>query len=75
MIRTTGRCRNQILELDQPVGLPEGTAVVIEIRPLDEISEEEGWSLVGMQRLEEEWDNPEDSIYDDWRKLYGLPPR
>lgn len=34
--------------------------------------EEEGWSELGMNRLEEEWDNPGDAIYDDWRKHYGV---
>ena len=27
---------------------------------------------LGLARLEEEWDNPDDAVYDDWKKLYGL---
>jgi hypothetical protein len=35
-----------------------------------------GWRThrpqLGTDRLEEEWDNPEDAVYDDWKKLYGV---
>ena len=31
----------------------------------------EVWHELGMSRLEEEWNNPEDAIYDNWRELYG----
>lgn len=74
MIRVKGRYRGQKLELDQPLDLPEGAEVVVEIRPAtgDEASEEEAWRELGMSRLEEEWDNPQDAVYDDWRKLYGV---
>jgi hypothetical protein len=37
-------------------------------------AENEGWSLLGMQRLEQEWDNPADAIYDDWKALYSACP-
>ena len=30
------------------------------------------WADLGMARLEAEWDNPQDAIYDDWRRLYGV---
>jgi predicted DNA-binding antitoxin AbrB/MazE fold protein len=71
MIRVTGKCENKSLQLDQPVDLPDGTEVVIEIRPVDEASDE-GWRDLGLSRLEAEWDNPEDAIYDNWRELYGV---
>ena len=73
MIRVKGRYRNQKLELDRPLDLAEGEVVEIEIRPLDAdpSQEAEGWRELGMSRLEEEWDNPKDAIYDDWKKLYG----
>ena len=32
----------------------------------------ESWAELGMNRLEAEWDNPQDAIYDDWRRLYGV---
>lgn len=37
----------------------------------DEIQESEhvGWAELGMNRLEEEWDHPDDRVYDDWKKL------
>lgn len=74
MIRAKGRYRNQTLELDQPLALAEGTAVEIDIHLTDEAQEAEhkGWAELGMNRLEEEWDNPEDAVYDDWKTLYGV---
>jgi hypothetical protein len=69
MIRAKGRYRNQVLELDQPLDLAEGTEVEVEIYTGDE-ELREGWAELGMQRLEAEWGNPEDAIYDDWKKLY-----
>jgi hypothetical protein len=74
MVRAKGTYRNKTLELDQPLALPEGTPVEIYIYPAGESrdSEDDGWRLLGMERLAEEWDNPEDAIYDDWKKLYGV---
>lgn len=69
MIRTKGRYRNQMVELDQPLNLAEGTEVDVKIHPT---SEKEDWMDLGMSRLEEEWSNSQDAIYDDWKKLYGL---
>ena len=74
MIRTKGRYRNQTLELDQPLALAEGTEVEIDIHLAEEApgAEHQGWAELGMSRLEEEWDNPEDAVYDNWKKLYGV---
>lgn len=74
MIRTKGRYRNQTLELDRPLALAEGTEVEVDIRLAEEVEggERQGWAELGMNRLEEEWDNTEDAAYDDWKKLYGL---
>ncbi len=74
MIRAKGRYRNQSLELEQPLALPDGTPVEINIYPAGETrdSEREGWQLLGMERIAEELDNPEDAIYDDWKKLCGV---
>jgi hypothetical protein len=74
MIRAKGRYRNQKLELDQPLALAEGAEVEIEIHPADEPrdTENQAWAELGMDRLEEEWNNPEDSVYDDWKRLYGV---
>ena len=71
MIRTKGRYRNQTVELDQPLNLADGTEVEVVILSEEE-SEEEAWKELGMERLEAEWDNPQDAIYDDWKKLYGV---
>lgn len=69
MTHTKGRYRNQTIELDQPLPLPEGAEVLVVILSTDE-AEREGWSELGMSRLEEEWNNPQDAIYDDWKKHY-----
>ncbi len=74
MIRIKGLCRDQKLELEAPVNLPEGTEVVVEIRSRTEVekAERDAWSELGMSRLEEEWNNPQDAVYDNWRNLYGV---
>ena len=74
MIRVKGRYRNQKLELDQPLALAEGTEVEIDIHLAAEAQgiEPQGWAELGMSRLEQEWDNPEDAVYDDWKKLDGV---
>ncbi len=74
MVRATGRYRNQCVELDQPIEIAEGTSVEVQIRPIAETdrTERQHWAELGMDRLEEEWDNPEDGIYDDWKKLYAV---
>ena len=74
MVRAKGRYRNQMLELEQPLALPEGTQVEVDVYLAGEShdSEKHAWELLGSARLEEEWDNPEDAIYDDWKKLYGV---
>lgn len=69
MIRATGRFRNQRLELDQEIELADGAEVVVEIRLREE---DEDWSDLSSSRLDEEWNNPEDALYDDWRRLYGV---
>ena len=56
-----GTYRNGKVELDQPLDLPDGAPVEIEVRPTDD---DEGWRELGMARLEEEWDNPQDAVYD-----------
>jgi len=74
MIRAKGRYRNQTLELEQPLALADGTEVEVDIHPAGESQalEDQGWIELGMGRLEETWDNPQDAIYDDWKKLYGV---
>jgi hypothetical protein len=74
MIRIKGCYRNQRVELEHPLNLAEGTEIEIDVHTADEIRtvEDEGWRELGMSRLESEWENPKDAIYDDWRKLYGV---
>lgn len=72
MILVRGRYHGQKLELEQPLDLPEGTEVDIIVQPADDNAEREDWFRLAVSRLEQEWDNPEDAIYDDWKKLYGV---
>jgi len=74
MIRAKGRYRNQALELEQPLEIAEGTEVEVDIHVGEsaESTQGQGWAELAMSRLEQEWDNPEDAIYDDWKKLYGV---
>ena len=74
MIRVKGRYRDQILELEQPLALADGTEVEIDIHLAEEAQgiEQHGWTELGISRLEQEWDNPEDAVYDDWKKPYGV---
>ncbi|MCX7015725.1 MAG: hypothetical protein NTW86_24760 [Candidatus Sumerlaeota bacterium] len=71
MIRAKARYRGQTLELDQPLALAEGTEGEIDIRVAEEAqeSERQAWAELGARRLEEEWDNPEDAVYDDWTRV------
>lgn len=64
MICIKGLCENGGLKLSEPVNLPDGTEVLIEIRPIPSV-DDEGWREFGMDRLEPEWDNPDDAIYDN----------
>ncbi len=77
MIRAKAWYRDQRLELDQPLALPDGAEVEIDIRPAEgaQAAEHQGWAELGIARVEEEWDNPEDAVCDDWKRLYGVPGR
>lgn len=68
-MRIRGRYRNQTVELSTPLTLAEGTEVEVEITLPEAavIPDTEGWQELGMSRLEEEWDNPDDAIYDNWK--------
>lgn len=74
MIRVRARYQNQALELERPLELAEGTELEILIPLAGENvdAEKEAWTQLGMSRLEQEWDNPQDAIYDNWKKLYGV---
>jgi predicted transcriptional regulator len=42
---------------------------------LDDRVERQGWSFASEASLKRIWDNDEDSAYDNWRELYGVPTR
>jgi hypothetical protein len=67
--RKRGRVNGNVVELREPGGLLDGALVEAEIRTLSET--EDGHDL-GMSRLDEDWDNPEDAVYDDWNRLFGV---
>jgi hypothetical protein len=71
MIRVKGRYRQKRIELDGPVDLPDGAVVDVIIHPVSDGAEDD-WRALGMERIEREWDNERDAIYDDWRRLYGV---
>ncbi len=66
-----GVYRNGKIELVEPLELPDGSTVEVEIRLVTPEVEDEAWRDLGMSRMEEEWNNPKDAVYDDWRRLYG----
>jgi len=63
-----GVYRNGKVELDQPLDLPDGSPVELDVRPVSPEDEDEAWRELGASRMEEEWDNPEDALYDDRRR-------
>ena len=69
MVRVSARLKQGQLVLDDPLDLPDGTEVVVEIYPL-ETDEQNAWEMA-CSRLESELELT-DSSYDDWRKLYGV---
>ncbi len=71
MVRVTGHYRNGRIELDRPLDLPDGAVVEVVVAQADESADGE-WQDLGMSRLEQEWDNDRDAVYDDWRRLYGV---
>src|SRR3954467_13096282 len=72
MVRVNARYAQGQLVLEQPLDLPEGAEVTIDIHQV-ETDEQQAWELA-CSRLEAEWDLA-DSSYDDWRKLYAVSPR
>ncbi len=71
MIRIKGRYRQGRVELEEPIDVPDGTPVEVTVQPMAEAADED-WRELGMDRLEQEWNNERDAIYDDWRRLYGV---
>jgi hypothetical protein len=41
---------------------------------MDEATDETDWQKLSLAAFEQEWDNPDDAIYDNWRELYGVQP-
>jgi hypothetical protein len=70
-IRLKAHVRNGRLEFPFPLELPDGEEVDVLVQSASMIESDE-WHETAIGRLEEEWDNPEDAIYDNCRKLYGL---
>lgn len=71
MVRVNARYAQGQLVLEQPLDLPEGTEVVVDIHQVA-ADEQQAWELA-CSRLEAEWDLADPS-FDDWRKLYAVNP-
>jgi hypothetical protein len=69
VIQAKGRYRQGHIELEQSLDVPEGASVELTIRTT---TDDDDWRELGMDRLESEWHNELDSVYDDWRRLYGI---
>ena len=70
-----GVYRDGKIELTElPGDVRDETRVIVTFLLAEEAQgiEPQGWAELGMSRLEQEWDNPEDAVYDDWKKLYGV---
>ena len=70
-----GVYRDGKIELTElPGDVRDETRVIVTFLLAEEAQgiEYQGWAELGMSRLEQEWDNPEDAMYDDWKKLYGV---
>ena len=39
---------------------------------VDETEDEADWFKISLSTFEQDWDNPDDAIYDNWRELYGV---
>ena len=46
--------------------------VVVRVKADPSAIERDEFADLGMSRLEAEWDNPDDAIYDDWKTLKCL---
>jgi len=67
-----GRYLNQRIELDLPLAIKDGDEVELQLLSVHSVNEErDAVSSLGMERLEETWDNPQDAVYDDWKRLYA----
>jgi hypothetical protein len=36
-------------------------------------AEENDWRALSLNSFQQDWDNPEDAVYDNWREVYGVP--
>ena len=68
-----GVYRNGKVELDQPLDLPDGSPVEVDVRPISPEEEDEAWRELGASRMEEEWNNAQDALYDDRRRDVDTP--
>jgi len=42
---------------------------------IGELDDEADWSAMSLDSFQRDWDNAEDTVYDNWRELYGAPAR
>jgi len=39
---------------------------------VNKATDENDWNNMSLVAFEKEWDNPDDSVYDNWRELYRV---
>jgi len=60
--------------------LPIGERLQLVRLVIDELSntaswgndEDEEWAILSLENFQQDWHNPDDAIYDNWREAYGL---
>jgi hypothetical protein len=74
MLHVTAKVQDGVLIPSQSLSEMEGLEVEILIGSSTELTDWEkfGWTQLSSEVFENTWNTPEDSIYDDWRSLYGV---
>lgn len=67
---------NERGEINLPkLPLKNGTQIEVIILIPDDDKETEEWAQFSVEAFAEDWDSPEDAIYDNWEEAYGLHKR
>lgn len=75
-IKLEGTEAQQIHKAARQRGLTMDALIEDAIRAyLVSATEESGWSALSLSQFQQGLDNDEDSIYDNWRELYGAAAR
>ena len=75
MIRVKGHYRNQAVELSDPIDLPEGTEVEIEVEPIGPQAPQTSLAKGLLKLAGQARDLPDDMAKNHDHYLHGLPKR